>query len=534
MTERMLCRTTGDSRFLWRWSAVISAVVPVLVLFLTAPAVYAQTRSSHFDDPGRIVLPDNYDDDRNYPLLILLPYTGGTAEEKARAFGFEPGKQEDAVLLLPEGRFYGSDYLPDFLSFVDWFEQRLYSDISAAVDAYSIDPGRIYLAGYSLGGDMSWALTVRNPEDFAGAIIAGSRSSHPVHDDTVEVLADSDFRAAFLIGDSDTPNRYKGLNHAHALLERGDVKTIYREYPGGHELPPQDLSVEALEFISDHESGRISAAGSDWPGSTHAASVGQGNGFFGMFRESREPSGRIRVKVDIPVAVSRDYDTGVGFARDGRHALVAETLYQRWWFYGDVALRADHTSVDTYNSRVSSTLGIAYGDSVRVGAVAGWDYVRWLSNSGGTDSNADLDSGTVFRRQYAGLTLQVTGGRRYIPRAGMVLRYTIPTYLSPASPAHLINADLSAFAWPTEWLYLTGSLGSGTRQYTPADGREHQHDRSERALLWEAGVGLSISEDALLSVSYRGNYLSPHSDEVTASRDGYNEQWRLGLRYALY
>ena len=275
----------SHSRVCGRSIPAFKAVFLAVTLLLAPHVLHGQNRSGYFDKPGQIVLPENYDEAREYPLLILLPYTGGTAEEKARAFGFEPGDQEDAVLLLPKGRFNASDYLPDFLSFVDWFEERLYSDISEAVETYSIDPGRIYVGGYSLGGDVSWALSVRNPEDFAGAIIAGSRSSHPVRNDSVETLAASGFRAAFLIGDSDTPNRYNGLNYAHGLLEQGGVETFYREYQGGHELPPQDLSIEALEFISDHEAGRISATGSGWPSSPGTATSDPRNGLFGLFRE---------------------------------------------------------------------------------------------------------------------------------------------------------------------------------------------------------------------------------------------------------
>ncbi|MFP4644215.1 MAG: hypothetical protein ACLFM0_07660 [Spirochaetales bacterium] len=509
-------------------------VVLSLVALVTASPLYAQTRSPHFDNPGEIVLPENYEEDGEHPLLVLLPYTGGTAEEQARAFGIEPGEQEDVVLLLPEGSFVSSDYLPDFLSFVEWFEERLYKDISEAAETYSIDTGRIYLAGYSLGGDMSWALSVRNPEDFSGALVAGSRSSHPVPDQAVDVLADEGFRAAFLIGDSDTQNRYEGIQYAHSLLEEGNVDTFYSEYDGGHELPPQDLSIDALEFISDHESGRISASGTDWPSSPGTTSTALGDGFFSLFRERSEPTGRVRIETDIPVGISRVYDTGVGFAGDGRHAIVAESLHDSWWLYGDFTLKSDHTSIGTYNRRLSSTLGLAYGDGLRLGGVAGWDYARWLSASGGIDTGASLGSGTVYRRYYVGATAQFTGGRQHTPRAGLTLKYRTPSYIAPFSLVHLADMELEAYAWPVNWLRLQSRFSSGTIQHSPAAERDDQHKRSESALSWELGGGLSISEDILLSLSYRGQLLSVHSDESVVTREGYNDQWRLGLRYALY
>ncbi|NBF39418.1 MAG: hypothetical protein GVY14_03285, partial [Spirochaetes bacterium] len=95
-------------------------------------------------------------------------------------------------------------------------------ELDSVLENYSADPDRIYLGGYSLGGDLSWALSVRNPELFAGAVIAGSRTSYPVDTATLETLRSRGFRGSFLIGNRDSPARYDGINRSrNAFADTG-------------------------------------------------------------------------------------------------------------------------------------------------------------------------------------------------------------------------------------------------------------------------------------------------------------------------
>ena len=129
---------------------VIRSVFCCIFIGLGLSAV-GQARSPYFDQVARIVPPHNYDSSRRYPAIVFLPYTTGTSEAQARSFGIPPGEQEEFVVILPAGRFNRDDYLPNFMQFVEWYEERLMKDLNAALSQVSIDPGRIYLAGYSLG-----------------------------------------------------------------------------------------------------------------------------------------------------------------------------------------------------------------------------------------------------------------------------------------------------------------------------------------------------------------------------------------------
>ena len=121
-------------------------------------------------------------------MFVVLPPTGLEAARVAQYLGLDPQRQEDFILILPAGRPTRDEYLPDFVTFVEWYEERVLAELDSVLENYSADPERVYLGGYSLGGDLSWALAVRNPERFAGAVVAGSRTSYPVDSATLETL----------------------------------------------------------------------------------------------------------------------------------------------------------------------------------------------------------------------------------------------------------------------------------------------------------------------------------------------------------
>lgn len=224
------------------------ALVIMLFGFPTA-LVSAQQRSASLDDPSVIYRPRSVRDGESYPLVVFLPYTGGTARDQARAFGVTPGRQSDFFVMLPPGRFSRGDYLPDFTRFVGWVEERVISDVRSVINDYPIDPDSVYLAGYSLGGDLSWALMVRNPVEVAGTVMAGTRASYPLSADGLSVIRRRQHRLAMLIGNRESPARYEGINRARSAIEGAGLEVFYREYNGGHSIPPRRLLGEALAWV---------------------------------------------------------------------------------------------------------------------------------------------------------------------------------------------------------------------------------------------------------------------------------------------
>ncbi len=247
----------------------LSPISLALLIFLSA-ATFSQERAAYFDLQAEIIPPAGYDAETEYPLLIMLPYTTGTAAEFYNRYRDEIGTGR-YILLLPKGRPLRTDYLPNFMQYVDWYEERLLSEIERAERLYSVDTDKRILAGYSLGGDLSWALTMKRPELFAGAVMAGTRCSYPPERSDLDTLKRKGYKAAFFIGSREDINRYDGINAARWTLENAGIETRYTEIDGGHIAAPVEMFVDALNWISAGEAGTETAAGES---GTAAAGVG--------------------------------------------------------------------------------------------------------------------------------------------------------------------------------------------------------------------------------------------------------------------
>ncbi|MCA1754970.1 MAG: hypothetical protein LC641_09800, partial [Spirochaeta sp.] len=233
--------------------------VAVVVLFLAASVAYsAQVRPAFFDKEARIVMPQNLQQGRSYPVFVVLPPTLGTAELFAPRIGLDPTIQESFILVFPAGRPRSEDYLPDFIAFVRWYEERLRLDLERVFAEYPADRQRVYVGGYSLGGDLSWALSARNPELIAGAVISGTRTSYPIAPDALELMQQRGFRGAFVIGSQEAAVRYQGINRTHARVRAAGVETLYREYPGSHSRrPTPGMYTEYISFISGESTAKL-------------------------------------------------------------------------------------------------------------------------------------------------------------------------------------------------------------------------------------------------------------------------------------
>lgn len=235
-----------DMKRLLRYTTLHIATFAVLCV---APLEgQTQPRAPFLDVPGEIRLPRGYDGDREYPVIVFLPFTGGSAEDFYRRIEGElPSDQ--AILLLPEGRPVREDYLPDFISFVQWYEERLLADLDRLEREHRVRSDAVVMAGFSLGGDVAWALLLRNPERFRGAVMAGTRTSYPPTSPALQALADRDVRAALIIGRDELPARYTGIAGARETLRTAGVEVRFREVSGGHTYGDVSQFAEDLVWV---------------------------------------------------------------------------------------------------------------------------------------------------------------------------------------------------------------------------------------------------------------------------------------------
>jgi len=220
----------------------------LLFLFLVSTGIFGQTRQPYFDERAEIILPENYNKSKEYPLLVFLPYTTGTSRDFLR------GKQtlladNEYIILLPAGRPQRDHYLPDFRSYIAWYEESLFRDINDYSTRYSIDRDKIVLAGFSLGGDLSWALAARNPGMFAGIVISGTRCSYPLTDEAAARMRERDFRVSFFIGQSELLARSEGMQRARDRIDDQNIEYRFESISGGHTSGPDEKIVASILWI---------------------------------------------------------------------------------------------------------------------------------------------------------------------------------------------------------------------------------------------------------------------------------------------
>lgn len=220
-------------------------------LCLGTPA-YCQTqqRPVYLDQPVQVKVIGEINPGEKYPLLIFLPFTTGSAD-KYFSFVSPHTGLDNYIAVIPHGTAQLTDYLPDFYSYMKWYEKRLMTDLPEILKAYPVDRNRIYISGYSLGGDLSWALLIRQKELFAGALIIGSRCSYVPNSKDLKYLKQHGRRFVLLMGDRDLPDRAKGMDNAARLAKKNGLAVWHQQFQGAHDIPNGQELRKAFDLLTD-------------------------------------------------------------------------------------------------------------------------------------------------------------------------------------------------------------------------------------------------------------------------------------------
>src|SRR5262249_42496123 len=190
--------------------------------------------------PYRLFVPDRYDKQKQYPLVLWLHGAGGAGDDNLRQISGDqiPGtriwtKAENQALhptfvLVPQSP--GGWAAPN--------ENDLRAEMLMVLEIlttvrreFAIDSQRIYIVGQSNGGLGTWALVTRNPRLFAAAIFVCSAGGFPRRADRVIGLPIWAFQGA-----ADVP--FIALTRQMiAAIRKAGGNPRYTEYEGaGHDI----------------------------------------------------------------------------------------------------------------------------------------------------------------------------------------------------------------------------------------------------------------------------------------------------------
>jgi predicted esterase len=227
---------------------------------------------------GEVVLPPDYDPARTYPVVEILPATGSTAATLLQMFlvrvglgrlADEPPDAQVAALrpylfraagrarrgvifVFARGRGSFDDYrTPEaWAGTIARYERQVLADLRAVAQAHRVDANRLILAGFSMGGDLSWAIALRHPEVVHGAIVMASRATYRPDPAGASAVMSAGTRFFLTMGDADERIRQRLASAAARTLDRWGVPHQFETLHGaGHEPAPPDVFGRALDFV---------------------------------------------------------------------------------------------------------------------------------------------------------------------------------------------------------------------------------------------------------------------------------------------
>ena len=200
-------------------------------VFAQRRGVFRQAHRSAIDgtlQPYSVVLPEGYDPNRRWPLLVALHGSGvderdliGTAAELVSKAGW--------IVLAPRAR-----------GLSDWYQGDSGRDVWECLRdvsrRYAVDSRCVVLFGFSMGGFGAWRLSLEHPELVAGAVVLSGATQHGDEDlaPRVEKVAGPRFFVVHGTADNAIPVT-EARRAAEILRRRAYANFTYQELEGaGH------------------------------------------------------------------------------------------------------------------------------------------------------------------------------------------------------------------------------------------------------------------------------------------------------------
>ena len=162
--------------------------------FLMDNILHSDVGDIHF----HLYIPESYDKSEPYALYLSLPgyeglyFQGVGTNIRAEDFVFEAQKYNDKMIIAaPQLSDWGNTSAEQTIALTEYL-----------LDAYAIDRGKVYINGYSGGGETLSLVLTKRPELFTAALHVAS-----VWDGELAPLVQARTPVYFVIGESDVTAR---------------------------------------------------------------------------------------------------------------------------------------------------------------------------------------------------------------------------------------------------------------------------------------------------------------------------------------
>lgn len=162
-----------------------------------------------------VYVPENYDKSKPYALFVTLPgyeglyFQGVAVNIKAEEFGFEAQTyNEQMIIVAPQLDDWGTTSANQTIALTEYF-----------LNHYNIDPDKVYINGYSGGGETLSLVLDKRPELYTAALMCSSQ-----WDGEYDAIVNARTPVYFVIGESDEYYSSKPFKEAYQ-----EIFNLYQE-----------------------------------------------------------------------------------------------------------------------------------------------------------------------------------------------------------------------------------------------------------------------------------------------------------------
>lgn len=206
--------------------------------------------------PQCLMVPEHYERNYAYPLLIWLHDTGGHERELRQIMPLV--SLRNYVSLAVRGtcqvdRGFGWSTTSDGILSA---ESRVADAVAYARQRFHVHSARVFLAGTGAGGTLALRLALRAPEDYAGAASIGGRFPQG-HSPLARLNLARNSRLLIMHSRDSLTYPVQHVCEELSLFHAAGMSVTLRQYPCGDELTTQmlrDLDVWLMEQVTGSRS----------------------------------------------------------------------------------------------------------------------------------------------------------------------------------------------------------------------------------------------------------------------------------------
>jgi poly(3-hydroxybutyrate) depolymerase len=208
--------------------------------------------------PFRLIIPDGFDREKQYPLIIALHGASGNentypdryvAKNNQEKLFERLGRERGYILVSPRRR-----KAPCGDSAVDADVLELIDRVSSM---YPVRQDQVFLTGHSSGGMGTWQVGYKHPERFAGLAAVGSAfSAVPSMMDRMKIEQFPGLPHMYVQGRRDRLSTNAGARNLVSYLRSKLNNFVYKEFPDAHGTLGVTSMPTVFDFFDEIREGR--------------------------------------------------------------------------------------------------------------------------------------------------------------------------------------------------------------------------------------------------------------------------------------